>query len=143
MSIVRFLVVGLTSGILFAFADGVVNQNNLARAMYEYYKTIARPEAHISWIIGAFMLYGFVMTWIFEVLYNSLPGKSGLAKGTSYGIIAWFFRVFMYAITQWLIIAVPPKAIAYIMLAGLAEMLVMGWFYGIFMKPEREHKPIL
>jgi hypothetical protein len=143
MSFIRFLVVGLSSGILFAFADGLVNQNEIAKAMFEYYKVIARTGTNYAVIIGTFMLYGFVMTWIFEILYSALPGKSGMAKGTSFGIITWFFRVFMYAITQWLVIAVPAKTMAYLMLAGLAEMLVMGWFYGIFMNPEKEHKSLL
>ncbi len=138
MSFMRFLVVGFLSGLLFAFMDSVVNQNNLAHAMFEYYKTIARAGMNINIIIGVFILYGFALTWIFEVLYKSLPGKSGFSKGTSFGLLIWFFKVFMYAMTQWMIIPVPVNTLGYILSAGLAEMLLLGWFYGLLINPE-EH----
>ena len=142
MNYVRLLVVGISSGILFSFMDVLINQNAMAKTMFEYYKTIARHDLHPYLIILIFVIYGLIMAFIYAILSKSLPGKSGFSKGASFALIAWFFRVVMYSVTQWTILPVPPATLAYLVISGLGQMLVLGWFYGMFLKQE-ERKSLL
>jgi hypothetical protein len=64
-------------------------------------------------------------------LYQSLPGASGWIKGVSFGVLVWFFRVVMHALSSWLMFNVPGGTVACMLGTGLAEMLVLGVFYGL------------
>ncbi len=131
---VRFIIISLISGILFAVLDGLINGNPLALKLMECYKPIAKPSVNISVGIAIDIFYGFVMCGIFLLIYNSLPSESPLIKGVIYGLIIWFFRVIMSVLSIYMTQQVPTKTLIYILLTGLAEMLIIGIFYGLTIK---------
>ena len=75
------------------------------------------------------------MAGVFVLLYGSLPGESGVAKGLAFGLLVWFFRVVMQVATQWMMFNVPVGTLLYTLTSGLAEMLVLGLLYGLTLKP--------
>ena len=81
------------------------------------------------------LLYGFLLAGLFLLLFASLPGESGLLKGLSFGLITWLLRVLMSALGEWMMFTLPLKTLLYKLLAGLAEMLVLGILYGLTLKP--------
>jgi len=131
----NYILVSLGGGILLGVLDGVINANPLARRLYEVYKPIARTS--LNPVAGIFidLAYGFVMAALFLLLYKGLPGASGWMKGLSFGLIAWFFRVLMSVASQWIMYRVPPAALLYTLLAGLAEMLIVGSLFGLTLRP--------
>jgi hypothetical protein len=116
---------------LFGILDGLINANPFAVKLFEAYKPIAKTSANFVAGILIDLAYGFIMAGIFLVLYPGLPGATGLVKGLSFGLIAWFFRVAMYVVTQWMMFKVPAKTLGYILLTRLGEMLIIGFIYGI------------
>ncbi len=132
---IRYLLVGVASGILFGILDGVLNANPLAQRLYEVFKPIARTS--IDPLAGVLIdiVYGFVMAGVFLLLYKSLPGETRLAKGVSFALLVWFFRVVMYTASQWVMFNLPVETLLYSLAAGLVEMLVLGVFYGLTLKP--------
>ena len=131
----RFIIISLISGILFAVLDGLINGNPLAQKLMECYKPIAKPSVNIPVGIAIDIFYGFVMCGIFLLIYNSLPSENPLIKGIAYGLIIWFFRVIMSVFTIYMTQQVPAKTLIYILLTGLAEVLILGMFYGLTIKP--------
>ena len=132
---IRYVVVSIVSGILFGVLDGVINANPLGQRLFQVYKPIAKTTTNIPAGITIDIVYGFVMAGLFLLLYNSLPGQAGLAKGLSFGLIVWFFRVVMYVASQWMTLNVPAGALLYTLVAGLGEMLILGVLYGLALKP--------
>lgn len=132
---IRFIVVSVAGGILLAVADGLIHANPLAQQLYAVYKPIARPSVNILAGVAIDLIYGFVTAGVFLLLYGSLPGEAGLAKGVSFALLVWFFRVVMYVASQWMIFNVPVAALIYTLIAGLGEMLVLGILYGLTLKP--------
>jgi hypothetical protein len=130
-----YIIVSIVSGILFAILDGVINANALAQRLYEVYKPIARTALNPLAGIVIDVVYGFVMAGVFLLLYDSLPGGSGPVKGVSYALMMWFFRVVMSAASQWVMFRIPAKAVLYSLVAGLAEMLILGVLYGLTLAP--------
>jgi hypothetical protein len=130
-----YIIVSVVSGILFGILDGVINANPLAQRLFEVYKPIARTS--INFLAGSAidLVYGFIMAGVFLLLYNSLPGESGLVKGVSFALLAWFFRVVMSAASQWMMFNVPVKALLYSLVAGLGEMMILGILYGLTLNP--------
>lgn len=126
-----YIIVSLISGVLFGILDGLINANPFAVKLFEAYKPIAKTSANFVAGILIDLAYGFIMAGIFLVLYPGLPGATGLVKGLSFGLIAWFFRVAMYVVTQWMMFKVPVKTLGYILLTGLGELLIIGFIYGI------------
>jgi hypothetical protein len=53
----------------------------------------------------------------------------------SFSLLLWFFRVVMYAASQWVMFNVPPKALFYSVVTGLGEMLILGVLFGLTLKP--------
>lgn len=115
--------------------DGAINANPLAQKLYAVYKPIARNTINPLAGLAIDLFYGFIMAAVFLLLYRSLPGKTGLAKGVSFAVLVWFFRVFMSAASQWVMFNVPLEALLYSLLAGLGEMLILGLLYGLSLKP--------
>ena len=74
----EYIIISVASGILFGILDGVINANPLAQKLYDAYKPIAKTS--INPIVGIVidLVYGFVMAGAFLLLYNSLPGETGL-----------------------------------------------------------------
>ena len=132
---IRFIIVSIISGILFGVLDGVINANPLAQRLYEVYKPIAKTSINPLAGILIDLVYGFVMAGVFLLLYKSLPGGTGLVKGMSFAFLVWFFRVVMSSASQWVMFNVPVKTLAYSLITGLGEMLILGVLYGLALKP--------
>jgi hypothetical protein len=130
-----YILVSIVSGILFAILDGVINANPLAQRLYAVYKPIARTSINPLAGIVIDLMYGFIMAGVFLLLYNSLPGETGLLKGVSFAALVWFFRVVMSAASQWVMFRVPAQAVLYSLVAGFGEMLLLGVLYGLTLKP--------
>ena len=132
---IRYIVVSLVSGILFGVMDGVIHANPLAQKLYEVYRPIARPSLNI--VAGSLidLAYGFILAAIFLIIYEGLPGQSGIVKGLSYALLIWFFRVVMYAASTWIMYNVPIQTVGYGLFAGFLEMLVLGILFGVTFKP--------
>lgn len=129
-----FVLVGAGSGVLFGIMDGVINANPLARRLMSVYKPIARTSINPIVGMGIDLLYGFAMAGIFLVLRASLPGQTGLLKGVSFGLMAWFFRVAMRTASDSMMFRIPPATTLYGLATGLAEMLVIGILYGLALR---------
>jgi hypothetical protein len=130
----RYILVSVISGILFGALDGLIHANPLAQNLYSVYQPIAKTSINIPAGIVIDLAYGFILAAIFLRFYSSLPGHTGLLKGLSFAILVWVLRVVMSAISSWMMFTVPFQAIAYSILAGLAEMLVLGILYGLTLK---------
>ena len=132
---IGYITVSLVSGFLFGILDGVINANPLAQSLYSVFKPIARTSINPLAGIVIDLVYGFVMAGVFLLLYKSLPGETGLVKGVSFAFLLWFFRVVMYAASQWVMFNVPLEALLYTIVTGLGEMLILGLLYGLTLKP--------
>jgi hypothetical protein len=133
----NFFWAGLAGGVLFGVLDGVINANPLAQRLYEAYKPIARTSVNPVAGILIDLAYGFILAGLFLLLHRSLPGATGWIKGLSFGLIAWFFRVLMSVASQWVMYRVPPAALAYTLLTGLVEMLLVGLLFGLTLRRDR------
>lgn len=130
-----YVIVAAVSGILFGILDGVINVNPLAQRLLEVYKPIARTSVNPVAGIVIDLVYGFVMAGAFLLLYQSLPGGSGLLKGISFALVVWFFRVVMSVASQWMMLRVAVRTLLYSLVIGLGEMLILGILYGLTLKP--------
>jgi hypothetical protein len=132
---VRYIIVSISSGILFGILDGLINANPLAQKLYAVYKPIARTSINVPAGIAIDLAYGFIMAAVFLLIYQSLPGQSGIVRGITFALIVWFFRVVMSAASTWMMFNVPLQTILYILATGLVEMLILGILYGLTLKP--------
>ncbi len=132
---IRYVLISVASGILFGILDAVIHANPLAQRLYEVFKPIARTSLNPLAGIVIDLVYGFVMAGVFLLLYKSLPGETGLVKGLSFAVLAWFFRVVMYSASQWVMFNIPVETTLYGLVAGLGEMLILGVLYGLTLKP--------
>lgn len=132
---IRYIIVSLISGFLFGTLDGIINANPLAMKLYEVYKPIARTSVNAPAGIVIDLIYGFILAGVFLLLFKSLPGEVGLIKGLFFGLLIWFFRVFMSTASSWMMFTIPISALLYMLLAGLIEMLILGILYGLTLKP--------
>ena len=130
-----YIIVSLISGILFGFLDGLINANPFAQKLYEVFKPISKQTINVPAGFVIDLVYGFAMAGIFLILYDGLPGDAGVVKGISFALVAWFFRVVMSVVSQWMMFKVPAKALLYALAAGLVEMLALGLIYGLVLKP--------
>jgi hypothetical protein len=130
-----YFILSVISGILFGVMDGLINANPLATRLYAVYKPIARTSINVPAGIIIDLLYGFVMAGVFLILYTSLPGETGIVKGVSFALLAWFFRVVMSVASQWMMYIIPARSLLYTAIAGLGEMLVLGILYGLTLHP--------
>lgn len=128
------ILIGLAGGVLFGVMDALINANPLARRLMAVYQPIARTNFNAPAGIAADLVYGLVMAFLFVLLAPALPGQSAALKGLMFGLIAWFFRVLMSAVSQGLMFNIPAATLAYSLLAGLAEMLVIGLFFGLTLR---------
>ncbi len=133
--ILAYIALSLASGILFGVMDGLLNGNPLGARLLAVYKPIARDAINIPAGVVIDLAYGFLMAAIFLLLQPALPGASGLLKGLSFGVLAWFFRVLMNAASQWVMFKVPISTLLYNLGGGLLEMLVIGMLYGVALRP--------
>jgi hypothetical protein len=131
----RYIIVSITSGILFGVMDGLINGNPVATRLFEVYKPIARQSLNMLAGIVIDLSYGFILAGMFLLLYPSLPGEAGFVKGVSFAVMVWFLRVVMNVASQWMMYKVPSKTLLYSLLTGLGEMLVLGTLYGFTLRP--------
>lgn len=132
----RYIMVSLISGILFGFMDGLINGNPVAVRLYEVFKPISKTSVNFAAGIIIDLAYGFILAGLFLMLYPSLPGQNGVVKGLSFGWITWLLRVLMSVVSQWMMFNIPFKTSVYTVFAGLAEMLILGIFYGLTLQPK-------
>jgi hypothetical protein len=132
---VRFVIVGLGSGLVFAVMDVLVNANPLGRSLYEAYKPLARESVNGAAGMVIDLIYGLILAGAFLILYASLPGDLGLLKGLSYALLLWVLRVLMYVVTHWMTLKIPVPTLLYTLVTGLVEMAVLGVLYGLLLKP--------
>ena len=127
----RLVLVGVAAGVAFLILDGVVNGNPLARELYAPYKAIARPS--VNAVAGSVvdLVYGVVLVLLFSTLRPSLPGYGNLAKALSFGVMVWFLRVCMRVAGEWVMTAVPARAHAYTLVAGLVQILIVACIIGL------------
>lgn len=135
MTSIRYIFISLISGVLFGAMDGLINANPYAQKLFEVYKPIAKMSVNMGAGILIDLIYGFVLAGIFLLLFKSLPGETGIVKGISFALLLWFLRVMMSAISSWMMFTVPANTLIYSFLTGLGEMLVLGIFYGLTLKP--------
>jgi len=131
----KYVLVSLGSGILFGVLDGVINANPFAQRLFAVYSPILKKSANSPAGIMIDLAYGFIMAAVFLLLFNSLPGSSGALKGLCFGLLLWFFRVVMSAASNWMMFEIPAGLVVYTLLTGLGEMLLLGLFYGLTLKP--------
>lgn len=130
-----YVIVSTVAGVPFGVLDAVLNGNPLARRLQADYQPIARRTIHIPAGVAIDLLYGFVLAALFLLLFDSLPGGSGVLKGVSFAGIAWFLRVVMSVAGQWMTLTVSRRAHVYALVAGLLELLVLGVLYGLTLEP--------
>jgi hypothetical protein len=131
---VRFIIVGLLSGILFWLLDAIINGLPFAQKLYQVYKPILRTTMNIPLGFLIYVILGFAMAGMFLFLSHSLPGQTGIMKGMSFALVAWFFRCFMAVIGQWMMFPIPSKALVYSTITGMFESLVLGILYGLTLR---------
>ncbi len=131
----NYIIFSIAGGILFAILDGVINANPLAQKLFAVYQPIAKKSINFVTGIAIDLVYGFVMAGIFLLLYDSFPSANGVVKGIMYALVVWFFRVVMYAASQWMMFTIPIKTLLYTIITGLTEMLIMGVLYGLTIRP--------
>jgi hypothetical protein len=130
----NYVLVSIAGGVLFGAMDTLLNANPLAQRLYEVFRPIARTSVNAAAGIFIDLIYGFALAGVFLLLYKSLPGASGWTKGLSFGVLAWFFRVLMAAVSQWMMFDVPARTVLYTLGAGLVEMLVLGLLYALALR---------
>lgn len=128
---IRYLVVGLGSGILFGVMDGIFHANPLAERLYRVYGPIARESMNV--VAGSVLdiAYGFALAGMFLLVRGSLPFASGALDGLVFGAGLWFLRVVMDAASQWIMFRIPAATLLYSLAYGLVEMLALGVVYGV------------
>ncbi len=132
-----YILVSLGGGILFGVMDALIHANPLAQRLFEVYKPIARTSVNAPVGIVIDLIYGFALAGLFLQLYPSLPGNSGLIKGLSFALLAWFLRVLMSTASEWMMFQVPGETLVYSLVAGLLEMAVLGILFGLTLHPVR------
>jgi hypothetical protein len=135
---IKYIIISVISGILFGILDGLINANPVAMELYKVYKPIAKTTVNILPGIIIDLAYGFILAALFLLLYRSLPGEVGLVKGLSFALMVWFFRVVMNAASQRMMFNIPLETLFYNLLAGLAEMLILGILYGLAFQPAKQ-----
>jgi hypothetical protein len=128
---INYIVISIIGGLLFGILDGMINANPVAAKLYKVYQPIAKTS--INFVAGIIidLAYGFILAGLYLLLYPSLPGEGGLVKGICFALIVWFLRVVMRVLSQWMMYKVPLKTLAYTLLAGLGEMLILGMLYSL------------
>ena len=131
----RYIIISIISGILFGLLDGVIHANPVAMDLYAVFTPLARQSINVPAGLLIDLAYGFILAGLFLLLYQSLPGSTGMRKGIAFAIVVWFLRVVMGAVSQWMMYDIQPAALVYTLISGLFEMVVLGILYGSTLKP--------
>ena len=125
-TMLRQIVVGLIAGVAFLILDGLVNANPLAQRLHAAYQPIARPSVNALAGSAVDLAYGVILVAFFLTLRPSLPGRTSLLKGLSFGLMVWFLRVVMRVAGEWVTTTVPTSTHAYTLATGLVQVLLVG-----------------
>ena len=87
--------------------------------------------------IAVDLVYGFIIAGLYLLLYQALPGSTGLVKAVAFAVILWILRVVMGALGHWVMFDVPASSHVYDMAAGLIEMLVISVACALMLGPVR------
>jgi uncharacterized membrane protein YvlD (DUF360 family) len=131
---IRFIITAILTGLLFGILDGLINGNPYATKLMECYKPIAKQSINIPAGLIIELVYGFVISGLFLLLFPVLPTEFGLIKGIIFGVGMWFFRVLMNVISSWMMFNIPGKTLVYLLLTGLIEMILLGILNGLMLK---------
>jgi hypothetical protein len=131
---IRFIISGILTGLLFGTMDGLINGNSYASKLMECYKPIARQSVNVPIGVLIDLIYGFIISGIFIVIMPALPTESGFIKGITYGLGMWFFKVLMGVISSWMMYTIPCRTLIYLLLTGLLEMIVLGVLNGLIIQ---------
>lgn len=131
---IRLFVIGLGGGLLFVLMDALINANPVAQRLYTVFRPIARESVNAPLGLMFDVLSGTVMALIFLWLTPILP-SAYVQKGIAFGLLAWFFRVAMGAASQFVMFRVPASTLLYGLFTGLAEMIALGLFYAVLLRP--------
>ncbi len=136
----RQIVVGLAAGVAFLLLDGLLNANPVAQQLYAAYRPIARSS--VNALAGSLvdLAYGLILVALFVTLRHCLPGRTGLMKGMSFAAMVWFLRVVMRVAGEWVTTTVPASALAYSLVAGLVQMLLVGVLIALLLP--RQHAAV-
>ncbi len=124
-----YLIAGFAGGVIFVLLDFVLNVNPLAQRLAKPYKPIARKAMPLVAAVLIDVLSSLAMAGIFLLLRPAFPGSTIVGAGLSFGLLAWFFRVLMGSLSNWIMFETPPTTHLYSIAAGLLEMVALGLFY--------------
>jgi hypothetical protein len=131
---IRFVLTAVLTGILFGIMDGLINGNPYAVKLMECFKPLAKQSINIPAGLLIDLIYGFAISGIFLIIRLALPFESALLNGVLYGLGMWFFRVLMGVVSYWIMFNIPAKTLIYLLLTGLAEMIILGIVNGLILK---------
>lgn len=131
---VRFIITAILTGVLFGIMDGLINGNPLAIKLMECYTPIAKQSINLPAGMAIDLFYGFVITTIYSIIRPALPTDVTIIKGLTFGLGIWFFRVLMSVVSSWMMFNIPIKTLAYLLLTGLIEMVILGILNGLLIK---------
>ena len=134
---IRRIFVGLIAGVALLMLDGVLNANALAQRLYAVYHPIARPGVNAIAGSAIDLAYGVILVAIFVTLRPSLPGRTRLMKGLSFGVMVWFMRVVMRVAGEWVTMTVPNATHAYTLAAGLVQVLLVAAIIALLLPEPR------
>ena len=129
----RYIITAVLTGLLFGIMDGLINGNPYAVRLMETYKPIAKRTINVPAGLLIDLLYGFVISGVFIIIWPSLPTEIGIVKGFTYGLGMWFFRVLMGVISNWMMLNIPAKTLIYVLLTGFIEMIILGIINGLML----------
>jgi hypothetical protein len=70
----RFILIGITSRMLFGVLDGLIQGNPVVVHLNEFLLPIARRSINVPVGIIIDLMYGIILAGLFLLLYWSLPG---------------------------------------------------------------------
>jgi hypothetical protein len=131
---IRLIISTVLTGLLFGIFDGLINGNPYAIKLMECYKPIAKQSINIPAGLLIDLIYGFAISGLFLILFPVLPTEFGIIKGITFGVGMWFFRVLMNVVSSWMMFNIPIKTLAYLLLTGLVEMILLGILNGLILR---------
>jgi hypothetical protein len=133
----RQVVAGLVAGVAFLVLDGVLNANPLAQHLYAVYQPLARPGVNAVAGSAIDLAYGLILAALFVTLRASLPGRTNVLKGVSFGVGVWFLRVVMRVAGEWVMTVVPAEVHAYTLSAGLVQSVLVAGIIALLLPEAR------
>ena len=130
----RVLLVGASGGLLFALLDGLLFGSPLAQQMEQAFRPISRRRVIVPLGVAIDIVASIIMAFVFALFSPLLPAGAA-AAGLAFGLIVWFFRFFMSVGSQAVLLDVPWPSHAYTLIAGLLQMMALGLFYGLALRP--------